>query len=396
MKKTVRAVDVKGRRVFVRVDFNVPLDDSGRVTDDTRIRATLPTIEYLITHGAKLILASHLGRPKGKRRPEMSLAPAGERLAELLRRPVTVAGDCVGDEVQRMAESLNEGDVLLLENLRFHAEEEANDEGFCRQLAALGELYVNDAFGSAHRSHASTTGIARHLKPAVAGFLMEAELAALHRLLHAYEKPFVAILGGVKVSDKIGVIEHLLDKVDAFLIGGAMAYTFLKAKAVAVGNSLVEDDKLDLASSTLRITEEKRVDLELPVDHVAGDKMAPDANTIVTEGPAIPQGFMGLDIGPNTREAYRQLIAEAKTILWNGPMGVFEIDAFAAGTRAIAEAVAASSAVTVVGGGDSVAAVHAAGVAERIGHICTGGGASLEFLEGKELPGVAALDDEEG
>lgn len=396
MKKTVRDVDVKGKRVFVRVDFNVPLDDKGRVSDDTRIRATLPTIEYLITHGAKLILASHLGRPKGKKRPEMSLQPAGERLGELLRRPVKVADDCVGDEVQRLAEGLAEGEVLLLENLRFHPEEEANDEAFCRALAGLGELYINDAFGSAHRAHASTTGIAQFLKPAVAGFLMEAELSALHSILHSYEHPFVAILGGVKVSDKIGVIENLLDKVDSFLVGGAMAYTFLKAKAVAVGNSLVEDDKLELASTTLRDAEGKKVDIELPQDHVAGDRVAPDANTTVTEGAAIPEGFMGLDIGPKTISAYRAIISEAKTILWNGPMGVFEIDAFSAGTMAVAEAVAASQAVSVVGGGDSVAAVQSAGVADRIGHICTGGGASLEFLEGKKLPGVVALDDREG
>lgn len=396
MKKTVRDVDVKGKRVFVRVDFNVPLDEEGRVGDDTRIRATLPTIEYLITHGAKLILASHLGRPKGKRRPEMSLRPVGERLGEHLRRPVTVAEDCVGDEVQRLAESLAEGDVLLLENLRFHPEEEANDEAFCRALAGLGELYINDAFGSAHRAHASTTGIAQFLKPAAAGLLMEAELSALHSILHSFEKPFVAILGGVKVSDKIGVIENLLEKVDSFLIGGAMAYTFLKAKTVAVGNSLVEDDKLELASNTLRDAESKAVDIQLPLDHVAGDKVAPDAKTTVTEGASIPEGFMGLDIGPHTITAYRDVISQAKTILWNGPMGVFEIDAFSTGTKAVAEAVASSQAVSVVGGGDSVAAVHSAGVSDRIGHICTGGGASLEFLEGRELPGVVALDKREG
>lgn len=395
MKKTVKDVEVKGRRVFVRVDFNVPLDDEGRVSDDTRIRASLPTIEYLITHGAKLILASHLGRPKGKRKPEMSLKPAGERLRELLRRPVKLAGDCVGDEVLKSVEGLAEGDVLMLENLRFHAEEEANDEAFCKALASLGELYVNDAFGSAHRAHASTTGMALFLKPAVAGFLMEAELGALERIIHSYQKPFVTILGGVKVSDKIGVIENLLDKVDSFLIGGAMAYTFLKAKAVAVGNSLVEDDKLELASKTLRDAELKGVDLLLPLDHVAGDKVAPDANTTVTEGEAIPEGFMGLDIGPKTIAAYREVVSKAKTILWNGPMGVFELENFSAGTKAVAEAVASSEALSVVGGGDSVAAVHAAGVADKIGHICTGGGASLEFLEGRELPGVAALDDKE-
>ncbi len=396
MKKTVKDVDLKGKRAFVRVDFNVPLDDNGQVSDDTRIRATLPTIEYMITHGAKLILASHLGRPKGQPQPGMSLKPVGERLASLLRRPVSVAGDCTGDGVRRQAEALAEGDVLLLENLRFHASEEANDEAFCRELAALGELYVNDAFGTAHRVHASTTGITKFLQPAVAGFLLEAELAALHRLLHGHESPFVAILGGVKVSGKIGVIDHLLEKVDTFLIGGAMAYTFLKTKAVSVGNSLVEDDRLDVAAVTLKHAEERKVDLRLPLDHLAGEKIAPDAKTTVTEGPAIPEGFMGLDIGPTTTAAYKEVIAGAKTILWNGPMGVFEIEAFAAGTKAIAEAVAASGAVSVIGGGETVAAVHAAGVADRIGHICTGGGASLEFLEGKELPGVAVLNDREG
>ena len=396
MKKTVKDVDLKGKRAFVRVDFNVPLDDNGQVSDDTRIRATLPTIEYLITHGARLILASHLGRPKGQPQPGMSLKPVGERLASLLRRPVSVAGDCMGDGVRQQVEALAEGGVLLLENLRFHASEEANDETFCRELAALGELYVNDAFGTAHRAHASTTGITKFLQPAVAGLLLEAELAALHRLLHGHKSPFVAILGGVKVSDKIGVIDHLLEKVDTFLIGGAMAYTFLKTKAVSVGNSLVEDDRLDVAAVTLKNAEERKVDLRLPLDHLAGEKVAPDAKIAVTEGPAIPEGFMGLDIGPTTTAAYKEVIAGAKTILWNGPMGVFEIEAFAAGTRAIAEAVAASGAVSVIGGGDTVAAVHAAGVADRIGHICTGGGASLEFLEGKELPGVAALNDREG
>ncbi len=396
MKKTVKDVDLKGKRAFVRVDFNVPLDDNGQVSDDTRIRATLPTIEYLITHGARLILASHLGRPKGQPQPGMSLKPVGERLASLLRRPVSVAGDCTGDDVRQQVEVLAEGDVLLLENLRFHASEEANDEAFCRELAALGELYVNDAFGTAHRAHASTTGITKFLQPAVAGLLLEAELAALHRLLHGHESPFVAILGGVKISGKIGVIDHLLEKVDTFLIGGAMAYTFLKTKAVSVGNSLVEDDRLDVAAVTLKHAEERKVDLRLPLDHLAGEKVAPDAKTAITEGPAIPEGFMGLDIGPTTTAAYKEVIAGAKTILWNGPMGVFEIEAFAAGTKAIAEAVAASDAVSVIGGGETVAAVHAAGVADRIGHICTGGGASLKFLEGKELPGVAALNDREG
>ena len=396
MKKTIKDIDVKGKRVFVRVDYNVPLDDDGQVRDDTRISGTLPTIEYLITRGARLILASHLGRPKGSRQPGMSLKTVGERLAELLRRPVEMAEDCAGEGVQHLIDGLSEGNVLLLENLRFHPGEEANDEAFCQALAALGDLYVNDAFGSAHRAHASTTGITRLLQPAVAGFLMEAELNALHRILHSYESPFVAILGGEKVSDKIGVIDNLLAKIDTLLIGGAMAYTFLKTKGIAIGNSLVEDDKLIVAATTLRDAEDKKVDLRLPLDHVAGEKIAPDAKTAITEGPAIPEGFMGLDIGPMTTAAYREVIAGAKTILWNGPMGVFEIEAFAAGTKAIAEAVADSQAVSVVGGGDSVAAVHTAGVGDRIGHICTGGGASLEFLQGKELPGVAALNDLEG
>ncbi|MBI2681614.1 MAG: phosphoglycerate kinase [Acidobacteriales bacterium] len=401
MKLSITDLELKDQRVFMRVDFNVPLDDAMHVTDDTRIRETLPTIEYAIRHGARLILASHLGRPKGKVNPKMSLRPAAERLRmlldERLERDCNVgfAPDCVGAEAEEMVSKLEAGHVLLLENVRFHKEEEANDPAFARQLASLCDLYVNDAFGSAHRAHASTEGIAHHVKRAVAGFLMEKELKYLGQALAAPQRPFVAILGGAKVSDKIDVIKNLLGKVEALLIGGAMAYTFLKAEGMAVGKSLVEDDKLDLAKSLLAEAKSKGVKFLLPTDHVIADKIDASASTrVITNEAGIPADQMGLDIGPQSVAMFSKEIAAAGTIVWNGPMGVFEVAPFANGTMKIAQAVAANVAATsIIGGGDSVAAVQAAGVAEKITHISTGGGASLEFLEGKTLPGVEALTD---
>jgi phosphoglycerate kinase len=401
MKLSIRDLALKEKRVFLRVDFNVPLDDEGHVTDDTRIRETLPTIEYAIRHGARLILASHLGRPKGKVVPKMSLRPAAERLRMLLDASldrgcnVDFAPDCVGAEAEELVDRLDPGHVLLLENLRFHPEEEANDPAFSRRLATLCDLYVNDAFGSAHRAHASTEGITHFVPQAAAGLLMEKELKYLGQALTAPARPFVAILGGAKVSDKIAVIRNLLGKVDALLIGGAMAYTFLKAEGMAVGKSLVEEDRLDLARSLVAEARSRGVKLLLPVDHVCAEAIhATAATRVVTGAAGVPAGMMGLDIGPQSVAAFAQEIALAATIVWNGPMGVFEVAPFAAGTIKIAHAVAANLAATsIIGGGDSVAAVHAAGVAAQMTHISTGGGASLEFLEGKKLPGVEALTE---
>jgi len=390
-KKTIRDVDVRGKRVFVRVDFNVPLDD-GRITDDRRIREALPTIAELRRQGARVILASHLGRPDGKVISGLRLDPVARRLGELLGAPVRKLPDCVGPEVARAVAEMRDGDVVLLENLRFHPEEEANDEQFARALASLADVYVNDAFGTAHRAHASTVGITRFL-PAVAGLLMEKELVYLSRILEDPRRPFVAILGGKKVSDKIGVIRNLLTRADMLLIGGAMSYTFLRAKGLGVGASLCEEDKLDLARSLMDDAAGRRIAFRLPDDVVVADRFAEDAAYRVVAAGAIPQGWMGMDIGPQTAAAYADVIARAGTVMWNGPMGVFEFPAFAAGTRAVAEAMAGSKAVTVVGGGDSAAAVQQMGLADRMTHISTGGGASLEFLEGKELPGVAALLD---
>jgi phosphoglycerate kinase len=400
-KLSIKDLSLRDKRVFVRVDFNVPLSEEGRVTDDTRIRETLPTLEYAIRNRAKLILASHLGRPKGKPNPKMSLKPVAERLRMLLDTVlesdcnVGFSPDCIGMEAEELSTRLESGQTLLLENLRFHPEEEANDESFARSLAKLADYYVNDAFGSAHRAHASTAGITKFVEKSAAGFLMQKELDNMGHLLQDPARPFIAILGGAKVSDKIGVIKNLMSKVDALLIGGAMAYTFQKAQGRDVGKSLVEDDKIDLASDLLHEANERGVRLMLPVDDVVAMKIENDIPTRIIEAEQpIPEGFMGLDIGPKTIKLYAEEIANACTIVWNGPMGVFETPSFATGTKKIAQAIAKNEdATSIVGGGDSVAAVHQAGVADKISHISTGGGASLEFLEGKKLPGVEALNN---
>lgn len=391
MKKIgLNALELAGKRLFVRADFNVPLDGV-TVTDDTRIRATLPTLKAALDKGAKLVLGSHLGRPKGKPDPAMSLAPVAKKLSEHLGLDVRFCGETVGDAVDREVASLRDGDVLLLENLRFHGGETANDPDFARKLAATAELYVNDAFGTAHRAHASTVGMVEHFPRAAAGLLMEKELHYLDMALSDPPRPFTGLLGGAKVSDKIDVVRSLLGKVDKLLIGGGMAYTFFRAQGLATGKSLVEEDKVALAKELLEEAGDKLV---LPVDHVVASKFAPDAETKTLPVSETPDGWMGLDIGPKTLAAYGDIVASSKMVLWNGPMGVFEMDAFAAGTLELAEVVASSSATSVVGGGDSVAAVHKAGVSERITHISTGGGASLEFLAGQTLPGVEVLTDD--
>jgi phosphoglycerate kinase len=395
-KLSIRDLELGSKRVFVRVDFNVPLDGA-RVADDTRIRETLPTIEFARARGARLVLASHLGRPKGKPDPKYSLAPVAAKLAELLTAPVDFAADCVGAEAESKSHALKSGGVLLLENVRFHAEEEANNEVFSRQLAALCDgLFVCDAFGSAHRAHASMVGITRFVKQAAAGLLMERELAYLGKALSNPERPFVAVLGGAKVSDKIEVVENLMKGADAMLIGGGMAYTFLKSLGLPIGKSLVETDKLDLARSLVGEAKQRSFRLLLPTDHVLGAEFKADTKTQTTSIAATPDGWMGLDIGPHTVTKFSAELARARTIVWNGPMGVFEMPAFAKGTLEIARAVAAATAkgaTSIVGGGDSVAAIHQAGLADKVSHISTGGGASLEFLGGRKLPGVEALTD---
>jgi phosphoglycerate kinase len=396
VKLSIRDLDLQGQRVFVRVDFNVPLK-GGVIGDDTRVKSSLPTIEYALGRGATVILASHLGRPKGKPNAEMSLRPVADRLADLLGRPVLFATDCVGDEARNavaQAHAAGGSKLVLLENLRFHPEEEKNDPEFANQLAWLADRYVDDAFGAAHRAHASVDGITKYIPRAAAGLLMEQELKYLGQALEAPERPFVVILGGAKVSDKIEVIQNMLGRVDRLIIGGAMAYTFFKARGIPIGRSLVEDDKLGEAREIEAAAKARGVRLELPIDHVVTDKIQDGAaNEVLSIGSAAIGNRLGVDIGPSTISAYQGAIADAKTVVWNGPMGVFEIEAFAAGTNAIARAVAAVKGTTIIGGGDSIAAVKKAGVADKITHISTGGGASLEFLGGRTLPGVAALAD---
>ena len=400
-KKTVRDVDVRGKRVLVRVDFNVPLEN-GRVADDTRIRAALPTIRYLIEQQARVILMSHLGRPKGQVRDDLRMDPVAEVLAKRLGRPVRKLDETVGPEVERAVSEMQPGDVILLENTRFHPGETKNDPEFARQLAALADLFVNDAFGTAHRAHASTVGVARYL-PTVAGFLMERELRMLGQILERPREPFAAVLGGAKISDKIGVLKALMKKAEYVLIGGGMANTFLKAQGIDVQESLVEDEALDEARAILareaerrKKREEKEPQLFLPVDVVVADQFAPDAERRVVPVDQVPEGWRIMDIGPETCQLFRTPLARARTIFWNGPMGVFEFDRFATGTREIAEIIAGVEAISVVGGGDSAAAVAEMGLTDRITHVSTGGGASLEFVEGKELPGVAVIEDKEG
>lgn len=391
-KKTVRDLDVAGKKVLVRVDFNVPLNDKGEITDDTRITASLPTIQYLLEQKAAVILMAHLGRPKGQVKPELSLAPVAKHLGKLLGKKILFAPDCVGEAAQAAASKLKPGHILLLENLRFHKEEEKNDMEFAEKLASLADLYVNDGFGVSHRAHASVEGVT-HFLPAAAGFLLEKEIQYVGQAVTNPLHPFVAIIGGAKVSDKIGVISNLLDKVDTLLIGGGMANTFLAAQGYKMGKSLVEEDKLDLAKELLAKAKKNKVNMLLPTDLVMAAAFAPDAEHVTEKVKNLNQAYMALDIGAETSKAYAEALADAKMIVWNGPMGVFEMDAFCKGTEAVAKAVAKSRATSIVGGGDSVAAIEKLGLAKRITHISTGGGASLEYLEGKVLPGVAALDD---
>ena len=393
-KKTIEDINVKGKRVLVRCDFNVPLNEKGKITNDNRIVAALPTIKYLMEHGARVILCSHLGRPKGEFKPEFSLKPVAARLSELLGREVPLAEDVVGPSAHALAEKLQDGDVMMIENVRFHAEETKNDPEFSKQLASLAEIYVNDAFGTAHRAHSSTEGVAHYL-PAVAGFLIGKEISIMGDALENPERPFLAIIGGSKVSDKIGVINNLLNKVDVLIIGGGMAYTFQKAMGGRIGNSIHEDDKMELAKELLAKAAYKGVRIVLPVDNEAGNAFSNDCLHITVHAQEIPDGFEGMDIGPVTREIFAGEIARAKTIVWNGPVGVCEFPTFAAGTRAVAEAVAKNTGVTIIGGGDSAAAITQMGLADKVTHVSTGGGASLEFLEGIELPGIAALNDKD-
>ncbi len=397
-KKTIADIDVAGKRVLVRVDFNIPLDEQEQITDDTRLRAALPTIRQLLASGAAVVLMSHLGRPKGQRVAAMSLAPAAVRLRELLGAEVVLAPDCMGAETQALVAQLQSGQVLLLENLRFHAAEEANDAEFARALGALADIYVNDAFGSAHRAHASTEGVTHHVETAVSGLLMEKEITYLDEALKKPARPFVAILGGAKISGKIEVIENLLDKVDTLLIGGGMSYTFFKAMGLEIGDSLLEEDRLGVASELLQRSEERGVKLQLPMDLVVADDFSAAAQVQVVARADMPEGWEGVDIGPQTRKLYGEIMARAGTVMWNGPLGVFEMEPFALGTRAVAEALAAATAkgaISIIGGGDTAAAITQMGLAAAMTHISTGGGASLECMGGRILPGVAALADKE-
>lgn len=391
-KKTVEDMNVAGKKVLVRCDFNVPLDENKNITDENRIVGALPTIKYLIDHNAKVILCSHLGRPKGEFNMKYSLAPVAKRLSEKLGKQVVMAADVIGESAKAAVAAMKDGDVILLENVRFHKEEEKNDPAFSKQLADLAEVYINDAFGTAHRAHASTAGVAAFL-PAACGYLIQKEIEIMGGALSNPKRPFVAILGGAKVSDKIGVIENLIDKVDSLIIGGGMAYTFFKAMGYSIGTSICENDKVELAKSLIAKAKEKGVALLLPVDNMIADEFKADANMQVVKSDSIPDGWMGMDIGPETIKAYQETIKNAKTVIWNGPMGVFEMEKFANGTKNVAEALSMVEGTTIIGGGDSAAAVEQLGYADKMTHISTGGGASLEYLEGIELPGIAALND---
>ena len=390
-KKTIEDIDVCGKRVLARCDFNVPLAD-GEITDDKRIKGALPTIKYLTDHNAKVILCSHMGRPKGEFKMEFSLAPVAKRLSELLGKEVVLAKDVIGEDAKAKAAALKDGDVLLLENVRFHKEETKNDPDFAKELASMADIFVNDAFGTAHRAHASTAGVADYL-PSVCGYLIQKEISIMGDALSNPKRPFVAILGGAKVSDKIGVIKNLITKVDTLIVGGGMAYTFFKANGYEIGTSLCEDDKIDLAKELMADAKANGVNFLLPIDNRAGDKYDPDCNFLQVDSDNIPEGYMGLDIGPKTEELFAEAVKNAGTVIWNGPMGVSEWDKFASGTRSVAKAVAESGAISIIGGGDSAAAVEKLGYADKMTHISTGGGASLEFLEGLELPGIACLDE---
>ena len=390
-KKSIKDIDVKGKRVFCRVDFNVPMQD-GVITDDTRVRAAIPTIQYLVEQGAKVILASHMGRPKGEVKEELRLTPVAKKLSELLGKEVAKADEAYGDAVKAQIEKMNDGDVLLLENVRFYPGEEKNDPELAKEFASLADIFVNDAFGAAHRAHSSTEGIAKHI-PAVSGFLMQKELDVLGKAMSNPERPFTAIVGGAKVKDKIGVIENLLDKVDNLIIGGGLAYTFIKAQGHEIGTSLLEEDKIELAKSFMEKAKEKGVKFYMPIDAVIAPEFGENVETKVVDIDSIPADWMSLDIGPKTVELYADVIKNSKLVIWNGPMGVFEFDKFANGTKGVAEALASSDAFSVVGGGDSAAAAEKFNLADKMSHISTGGGASLEFIEGKELPGVVALND---
>ena len=392
-KKTIEDINVDGKRVFVRCDFNVPLDSSGNITDDKRIKESIPTIKYLLSHNARVILSSHLGRPKGEFNPKYSLAPVAKRLSELLGKEVKFAKDVIGDDAKALAAGLKNGEVMLLENVRFHKEEEKNDPEFAKALASYADIFVNDAFGTAHRAHASTEGISHYVKTSVCGYLIQKEIDIMGRALTDPRRPFIAILGGAKVSDKIGVIKNLLEKVDVLIIGGGMAYTFMKSLGHKIGDSICEMDKVELAGEMMKSAEAKGVKFLIPEDNRIGDKYDPNCNDKVVDSDEIPDGWMGLDIGPVTEKIFAKAIKGAGTVVWNGPMGVSEWDKFASGTKAVAAAVADSGAISIIGGGDSAAAVEKLGYADKMTHISTGGGASLEFLEGLELPGIACLND---